>query len=259
MFDVFVQFWWQFCIVAILSSLIGSINFAIIFSRLIKKKDVRLAGSGNPGTTNMYRVFGLRMGVLTLLCDVLKGVVCCLVARFALASLGEAASLQAQYVAGLFAVLGHVFPVYYRFRGGKGVATAIGVVFCTQPILMLCCILPMLLIILLTDRMSVMSLLFSLFMIVWSWTMLLPSIEAFNCVVLTVMFAVVIFAHRHNIVRLCTGKEKSMGVRRALRGKGDHHLQVLKEREAKKQAESKTDVDAQAVAPNDTEQNDGED
>lgn len=246
MFDVFLKFWWQFCLVAVLSYCLGSINFAVIFSRLIKKSDVRLVGSGNPGTTNMYRVFGLRMGALTLVCDMLKGVVCCLVARFALTSLGSEAWMQAQFVAGLFAVLGHVFPALYRFRGGKGVATAIGASFSVQPILMLCCIVPMIAIVLLTDRMSVMSLLWSIFMIVWSWTMLLTSIGAFCCTMITVMFAVVIFAHRHNIIRLFKGQENSLGLRRALRGKGDHHLQELREREAKKckdiQSENDTDI-----------------
>lgn len=241
MFEVFAKFWWQFCLVAVLSYGVGSINFAVIFSRLIKKSDVRSVGSGNPGTTNMYRVFGLRMGALTLLCDILKGVVCCLVARFSLVGLGEDASLQAQYIAGLFAVLGHVFPAYYRFRGGKGVATAIGVAFCVQPILMLCCVLPMTAIILLTDRMSVMSLLFSLFMIIWTWVVLLSSIGPFCCLMLTVMFVTVIFAHRNNIARLFTGKEKSLGLRRALRGKGDHHLKELEERKARKNAQQDAD------------------
>lgn len=243
MFDIFVQYWWQFCLVAVLSYLVGSINFAVIFSRMIKKTDVRTCGSGNPGTTNMYRVFGLSMGILTLVCDVLKGVVCCLAARFALMSLGAEAMLQAQYFAGLFAVLGHVFPAFYRLRGGKGVATAIGVVTCVQPILMLYCLVPMILIILFTDRMSVMSLMFSLFMIVWSWLILLPTIGALCCILLTVMFALVIFAHRHNIIRLCTGKENSMGIRRALRGKGGHYFDKHDEHEEKPSSVVNTDDD----------------
>lgn len=242
MFDVFAQYWWQFCLVAVLSYCFGSVNFAVIFSKLIKKTDVRTCGSGNPGTTNMFRVFGLRMGFLTFVCDCLKGVVCCLVARFALSSLGTDASMQAQCLAGLFAVLGHVFPAIYRFRGGKGVATSLGVVACVQPILMLCCILPIVVVILVTDRMSVMSLLFAMFMIAWSWTMLLPSIGSFCCAALTVLFTVVIFAHRENIVRIFRGEEKSLGLRRALRGKGDHHLKELEERKAKKSANSDADA-----------------
>lgn len=245
MFDIFVQFWWQFCLVVLASYAIGNINFAVFFSRVIQKKDVRTCGSGNPGTTNMFRVFGLRMGALTFVCDCMKGVVCCLVARFALVSLGDAASMQAQYLAGLFAVLGHVFPAVYRFRGGKGVATAMGVMFCTQPILMLCCIAPIVLVILISDRMSVMSLLFAAFMIVWTWTMLYPSIDVFCCVAVTVIFVVVIFAHRHNIVRIFSGNEKRLGVRKALRGKSEHRLRQLVERKARKIAKSNQNNDNQ--------------
>lgn len=234
MFDVLLKYWWQFCLVAVVCYMIGNINFAVLFSRAIQKKDVRTCGSGNPGTTNMFRVFGLRMGVLTFVCDCLKGVFCCLVARAVFLLLNDdAAVTQIGYFAGLFAVLGHVFPVIYRFRGGKGVATAISVMFCNQPILMLCCVLPIIVIILITDRMSVMSLLYAVFMIIWSWTMLLSSIGPFACVTITVMFVVVIFAHRHNIARIFTGKEVPTGVRKALRGKSDHRLQELKEREAR--------------------------
>jgi len=250
MFDIFIKYWWQFCLVALISYGIGSVNFAVIFSRLIKKTDVRTCGSGNPGTTNMYRVFGLRMGVLTLLCDCLKGVFCCLVTRYALSGLGSDVFLQAEYFAGLFAVLGHVFPVFYRFRGGKGVATAIGVMFCVQPILMLCCLLPIAAVIIITDRMSVMSLLLSIFMIIWCWVVLLPSIGTFCCAALTVMFAVVIFAHRNNIVRLFCGKENRMGIRKALRGKGEHHLQELKKRAEKNKEKNGADIEKDKDEPN---------
>lgn len=254
MFDVFIKFWWQFCLVAIVSYAIGNINFAVLFSRLIQKTDVRKCGSGNPGTTNMFRVFGLRMGALTFVCDCLKGVVCCLVSRWIFLPLGAEAVTQIGYFSGLFAVLGHVFPAIYRFRGGKGVATAISVMFCNQPILMLCCILPMIAVILITDRMSIMSLLYAVFMIIWSWTMLYKDIGPFACAVITVMFAVVIFAHRHNIVRIFTGKESRTGVRKALRGKSEHHLRELKKREEKKSAIAEN-ADEQRVEVESGEQN----
>ena len=62
MFDIFVGYWWQFCILAVICYFVGNVNFAVIFSRLIQKRDVRTCGSGNAGATNMFRVFGLRMG-----------------------------------------------------------------------------------------------------------------------------------------------------------------------------------------------------
>ena len=222
MFDTFVHYWWQYLIVAVASALVGSINFSILFSHLFKKTDVRNFGSGNPGTTNMFRVFGLKMGLLTLLFDALKGVSTCLVSYFVFTAFAKTeAARTAMYVAGLFAVVGHVFPVYYGLRGGKGVATSIGVMFCIDPILSLCSVPVILAVILITDRMSVMSMLYALFNIVWAWCVFLPKDSAFCCVCLTLMFAIVLFAHRHNLVRLLKGHELPTGVRKALRGKAN--------------------------------------
>ena len=82
MFDVFLQYWWQFLVVCIGSYLIGATNFAIVFSRLIKLQDIRNYGSGNAGTTNMFRVYGLPLAALTLACDVLKSVVAIFVTKW---------------------------------------------------------------------------------------------------------------------------------------------------------------------------------
>lgn len=222
MFDIFVHYWWQYIIVAAASCLVGSINFSILFSHLFKKTDVRNYGSGNPGTTNMFRVFGLPMGLLTFLFDALKGVSSCLISYFVFTGFADnMAARTAMCIAGLFAVVGHVFPVYYGLRGGKGVATSIGVMFCLDPILSLCSMPVVLAVILITDRMSVMSMLYAVFNIVWAWCVFLPRDGAFCCTCLTVMFLIVLFAHRHNLVRLLKGHELPTGVRKALRGKSD--------------------------------------
>ena len=208
---------------------IGNVNFAIAFSKLFKRSDVRDYGSGNAGTTNMFRVYGLRMGALTFLCDILKGVACCLIAKliFGWSTLD---GMTAGYVAGLFVVLGHVFPAYYRFRGGKGVATSVGVLFSLQPIFALCLVVPFCLIVVLSDRMSIGSLILSVSIVVWSWVtwalncdfgIIYKSIDAFCCLLITLSYAVVIFAHRKNIARIFTGKENRIGLRKALRGKSD--------------------------------------
>ena len=229
MFDIFIKLWWQYLLLAVCCYAIGNINFAIAFSKLFKKSDVRDYGSGNAGTTNMFRVYGLRMGALTFLCDTLKGVACCLLAKL-IFGWSTVEATTAGYIAGLFAVLGHVFPAYYRFRGGKGVATSVGVLFSLQPIFALCLVVPFCVVLLLTDRMSVGSLLVSVFMIVWSWIVwrlncdfgiIYNNIDAFCCMLTTILFAVVIFAHRKNIARIFTGKENRMGLRKALRGKSD--------------------------------------
>jgi len=212
--NFFSTYWWQAAIVALWSYALGGINFAILFCKTIKHKDIRSLGSGNAGTTNVFRVFGLGMGALTFLCDALKGVTVCLVCKFAFAHTGSEVTFM--YLAGLFAVLGHVLPPYSDFKGGKGVATGIGVCAAVQPLLMLCCVLPILALIVITDRMSVMSVAFAVFMIVWHWVVLLPGVGVTACVFLSAMFAIVLIAHGKNIVRIFTGKELPTGVRAQL-------------------------------------------
>ena len=233
MFDIFVRYWWQFLLLAIGSYLIANVNFAVLFSKLFKKSDVRDYGSGNAGTANMFRVYGLRMGAVTFVCDVLKGVIPCVLARYAFFRALEPcpdAAITAGYIAGLFAVIGHIFPVFFRFKGGKGVATAIGVSFTLQPMLSVCFILPCVIILLISDRTSVMSLFLSVAEIVWclvfcfvkvAWRVMYIDIDLFCCLCNTLMFALVIFAHRNNIVRILKGTENRTGIRKALRGKSD--------------------------------------
>ena len=109
---------------AVISYLIGSVNFSILLSRIISGKDIRESGSGNAGATNMLRTYGKKMGVITLLLDILKGVIAILGCRVLF---GEAADTLA-YIAGVFVALGHNFPLYFGFKGGKGVATSLGVI-----------------------------------------------------------------------------------------------------------------------------------
>ncbi len=117
----------MFWLLAILAYLLGSLSFAILLSRLVGAPDPRAAGSGNPGATNMLRVAGKKLAILTLLGDVLKGLLPVLVAY----ALGL--SVQQQAWIGLAAVVGHLYPVYFNFRGGKGVATAAGMLLGLYP------------------------------------------------------------------------------------------------------------------------------
>lgn len=128
------------------SYLIGSVNFSILLSRAISGQDIRKSGSGNAGATNMLRTYGKKMGVITLLLDVLKGIVCVLAAVLfvnyyhseAAASVYGSSDLEMYqsalsciaipYIAGVCVTLGHNFPLYFGFKGGKGVATSLGVV-----------------------------------------------------------------------------------------------------------------------------------
>lgn len=105
---------------AVLSYLIGSLPSAFLLAKFTKQIDIQTVGSGNSGATNALRTLGVRIGVLTLVLDLLKGVVACLIGSLI-------AGRDGLLIAGLFAVLGHVFSLYLKFQGGKGVATSAGV------------------------------------------------------------------------------------------------------------------------------------
>lgn len=118
-------------ICGVLSYLLGSINWAIIISRR-KHKDIRKIGSGNPGTLNMSRNLGLKFGLLTFFLDILKGALPCLIVFFIFRDVNFSRSEFmvcdfAVYLCGFCAVMGHIYPVFLKFKGGKGIATTIGV------------------------------------------------------------------------------------------------------------------------------------
>ncbi len=119
--------WWGKALLCIAAYLVGSINFAIIFSRL-KGTDITKKGSGNPGTMNVLRSVGKVWGVLTFICDSAKGVV------FAVIGYYWIGSMDWLFILGLITIIGHVLPVYSKFKGGKGVATSIGVFIVAYPI-----------------------------------------------------------------------------------------------------------------------------
>ena len=110
--------------------LLGSINLAVIVSKLFMGKDVRSMGSGNAGTTNMLRNFGWLPAIITFLWDLLKGFIAVLLGRWFLAPF----MAYGGFVGGFAALAGHTWPVFFGFKGGKGVATALGIVLAIDPI-----------------------------------------------------------------------------------------------------------------------------
>lgn len=124
------QNWWQLIIIAIVCYFVGCFNFAKLISRS-KNKDITTIGSGNPGTMNMSREFGLKIGLLTFFCDVLKGGVPALIGYFIYRNYvfeGTAFLVSdfIRYFCGLFVVIGHIFPATMGFKGGKGIASTLG-------------------------------------------------------------------------------------------------------------------------------------
>ena len=125
-----IQNWWQLLLVAIVCYFIGCFNFALTISRA-KQRDITKIGSGNPGTMNMTREFGVKIGVITFFCDALKGglpaLVCFFVYRdYVFANTAVCVGEFMRYFAGLFAIVGHIFPVTMKFKGGKGIASTLG-------------------------------------------------------------------------------------------------------------------------------------
>ena len=121
-----------YILVAIIAYLIGSINFSVIISKKMAGFDVREKGSGNAGTTNMLRTVGKKAALLTLICDILKGIIPVLIAILIgkIANHFEA-NIRIEYlaqIAGVLTIIGHTFPIFFKFKGGKGVASSLGLI-----------------------------------------------------------------------------------------------------------------------------------
>ncbi|AYC31318.1 glycerol-3-phosphate 1-O-acyltransferase PlsY [Pseudomonas cavernae] len=187
----------MFWLLAVLAYLLGSLSFAILLSRLVGGPDPRASGSGNPGATNMLRVAGKKLAILTLLGDLLKGLLPVLIA--ALAGL----QLQQQAWVGLAAVVGHLYPLYFRFQGGKGVATAAGMLLGLYPPAALLAICAWLLAFTLTRTSSLAALIatpLTLPLLAWQQpAALLP---------ITLLTALIVWRHRSNLRDLLAGRER---------------------------------------------------
>ena len=221
---IILQFWWQLLIAGLFMYLISNINYAIILSKLVKKQDIRTVGSKNPGTTNTLRCFGLPLGSLVLLCDFLKGACSVIIGLWVFPLLvgNQEIALFAAYFFSLCSVLGHVFPIFLKFQGGKGFASSLGLFTLLNPIYSLCSIVVGFGILLWTDFMSLFAMFFVTIQMIFAGIILFTnatlSLEiAIGCFVCaTLIWAIVIFGHRQNIVRLIKGKENPSRIREML-------------------------------------------
>lgn len=181
--------------------LIGSINFAIIFSRL-KGTDITKKGSGNPGTMNVLRSVGKLWGVLTFICDCAKGVI------FAVIGLYWVGSLDWLFILGVVTVIGHVLPVYSKFKGGKGVATSIGVFIVAYPIVG-AIVLAILIFMLLFIKYGFIGSITCISAItIYSCIASRDNVTAIVCSL--VIWAIVVVRHYSNIKRLIRGEENTL-------------------------------------------------
>jgi glycerol-3-phosphate acyltransferase PlsY len=186
------------------SYLLGAIPFGLLIGRLVGA-DVRLAGSGNIGATNVGRVLGKKLGILTLLCDVAKGFLSVWAATKLLPPTAAYRELMVA-LSGLASVVGHLFPLYLRFKGGKGVATALGVFLALSPWSVLISVLIFLGAVMASGFVSVGSLLASALIPVWLWILgASPTLIGVSLVIVVLIW----FKHGANLGRLIRGQEKS--------------------------------------------------
>ncbi len=144
----------SYIIVLIISYCIGSINFSVILSKKMAGFDVREKGSGNAGTTNMLRSVGKKAAALTLICDILKGVVAIVIAIIIGNIVTDSNKELLLQIAGIAVVIGHTFPIFFGFKGGKGVATSLGILLMSNWKIGLICLIFALILIILTKMVS---------------------------------------------------------------------------------------------------------
>jgi glycerol-3-phosphate acyltransferase PlsY len=200
----------QTVVIAILAYALGSISFAVVVSKAMGLPDPHSYGSGNPGATNVLRSGSKLAAALTLVGDCGKGAVAVL-----LAVLCTGQSAVAGYdapIAGAMAFLGHLYPVFHRFKGGKGVATAAGVLLALNPWLGLGALATFAILIAFFRIVSLASIAAALFAIYWSWFLfgLAPVTPAVGAIAL-----LLIWRHRANVVRLVNGTEPRLGAKKA--------------------------------------------
>ena len=192
--------------------LLGSVSFSIVYSRLFRHEDIRRYGSGNAGMTNILRTYGKKAAAFVLAGDLLKGVAAVVVARGVFALLGIT-FMDGGYVGGLFAILGHLFPVYFGFKGGKGVLTTVGVVLVLNPWVVAILVVPVLAIIFLSRYVSLGSIAAAVFFPFTTAAVdRLAGRPFFYDMVFSVVIALtIIYMHRTNIRRLLSGTENRFG------------------------------------------------
>ena len=202
-----------YIVVTIIAYLLGSISFSVIISKKIAGFDVREKGSGNAGSTNVLRSVGKKAAIITLVCDVLKGVLAVLVAYIVGLIFKDSIDrpLLVQ-LAGIAVIVGHTFPIFFGFKGGKGIATALGVLLITNWNIGLICLVFALVLMALTRVVSlgsiVAAVLFPVLVIFMPHTAYL--IDG-NYIVYSILIAMlVIFNHRENVKRLLEGKENKL-------------------------------------------------
>ncbi len=190
-------------IVILISYLIGSFSSAFFMGKIFMKIDIREFGSGNAGATNAIRVMGKKLGMITFALDVLKGILAVLIAR---AILGNAGG----YIGGLFAVIGHNWPIFIKFKGGKGVATSLGVIFIMHPLTAVICVLLGMMTTLFTRFVSLGSIVFLVLTPIIN-AIITPVFDKKFFITTLLLALLAIYRHKANFKRIASGTENKIG------------------------------------------------
>lgn len=203
--------------VILLSYLLGGISIARIITKR-EKKDIENQGSGNPGTMNMLRTHGMGMGLFTLFCDALKGAI---PALFGYLYFGQMVSIEMGYICiyafGLSAVLGHIYPIFNKFKGGKGIATTFGMFMVADPV---CTSILFGIMFVTLYFIKIGSLVSLLFITIDAIVQLFRPVMSGNWIAIVLMCVIVlldIYAHRENILRLIENRENPADLQEGLR------------------------------------------
>ena len=211
----------EYIIMAMIAYCIGSVNFSVIISKKIAGFDVREKGSGNAGTTNMLRSVGKKAAAITLLCDIAKGIVAIAISMIIGNIMEETNQELLLQIAGIAVVIGHTFPIFFGFKGGKGVATSIGILLMRNWKIGLICFIFALVLMILTRMVSVGScaaaILFPILTLFIndSYTILTEGKNGNTYFIYSVLLAVIVlYNHRSNIKRLLNGTENKLSFKK---------------------------------------------
>lgn len=211
----------EYIIMAIIAYCIGSVNFSVMISKKMAGFDVREKGSGNAGTTNILRSVGKKAAVITLLCDIAKGIVAIAISMIIGNIMKETNQELLLQIAGIAVVIGHTFPIFFGFKGGKGVATSLGILLMSNWKIGLICLVFALVLMILTRMVSLGScaaaILFPVLTLFIndSYTILTEGRSGSTYFIYSVILAVIVlYNHRSNIKRLLNGTENKLSFKK---------------------------------------------
>ena len=200
-----------YIIVGIIAYCLGSISSSVIISKKMAGFDVRKKGSKNAGSTNVLRTVGKKAALITLICDILKGVVAILIAVLFGNIFNVNDKVLLIQIAGILVIVGHTFPIFFGFKGGKGVATAIGVLLVINWQIALICIVFALVLIILTKTVSMGSIAAAILFPVLTLFITNHYIVTGNYIIFAIIIAlIIVYNHRSNISRILKGEENKL-------------------------------------------------